>query len=250
MEKFAYRLTTLSSLVVSPRANEAFYEALENFSPNEIKNDPKYLKKDKLKIIYPFYRYGEYAAYMPKRAEYYLPGTSVKGALCQGSSVPDGFMVDDVPIPGNKIVLRNLYKAQYLEDTQQACFDVFFENVGVEMIKAKTELTGEFYIKDKDAAETLLRAADQATKAKMDQMLKYLRELKKKGYKEELLRVLHEVEEKLSPLVEVNDMFLFGGYKGLLHSIDIKSASQEIEGAIFVDRETMLPHGLVRIEFI
>ncbi len=250
MEKFAYKLTTLSSLVVSPRNNAAFYEALEGFSPREIKNDSKYLSKDKLKIIYPFYRYGEYIAYMPERAEYYLPGTSIKGALCQGSTVSGGFMVDDMLIPGNEIVLRNLYKAQYLEDTQKAYFGVFFENVGVEMIRANTELMSEFYIKEKDTAETLLRAANQSTKARIAQMLKYLREITKKGYKEELLCALHGVEEKLSPLVDINDIFLFGGYKGLQHSLDIKNASQEIEGAIFIDPETMLPHGLVRIEFI
>jgi len=250
MEKITYKLIALSSLIVSPRASAAFYEELADFSLQEIKDDTKYLTKAKLKVIYPFYQYGEYAAYAPKSAEYYLPGTSVKGALRQGDSIPGGFMADDVPVHNDSIVLRNLYKAQYLEDEQKACFVVFFENVGVEMIKANVELTGEFYVKERESAEALFKAASKSTRVKLNQMLGYLRELEERKYSKELLGELHRAVNNLSPLLDANDIFLFGGYKGLLHSMELKDSQKEIAGAVFLDPETMLPHGLAKIELI
>ncbi|MEA4845904.1 MAG: hypothetical protein VB106_01595 [Clostridiaceae bacterium] len=247
MEKFTYKLVTLSSLIVSPRSNAAFYEELNDFTLQEIKNETI---KAKLKVIYPFYQYGEYDAYAPETAEYYLPGASIKGALSQGSAVLDGFMVDDVSIHNDSIVLRNLYKAQYLEDEQKACFNIFFENVGVEMIKAAVKLTGEFYINGREKAEALLKEASISTKVKINQMLGYLRELEKREYSEELLCELHKADDNLSSLLDANDIFLFGGYKGLLHSMKFEGSPQEIASAVFLDLQTMLPHGLVKIGLI
>ncbi len=250
MEKIAYKLATLSSLIVSPRESKAFYEVLGEFSLQEIKEGTNYLEKTKLKVIYPFYQYGEYKTYAPESAEYYLPGTSVKGALRQGAFISDGFMADDVLVHNDGIVLRNLYKAQYLEDEQKAYFKVFFENVGVEMIKANVKLTGEFYIKDRESAEGLFKAANKSTRVKLNQMLGYLRELEERKYSKELLCELHMAVNNLSPLLDANDIFLFGGYKGLIHSMELKDSQQEITGAVFLDPEIMLPHGLAKIELI
>lgn len=258
MEKLAYKLKTLSSLIVSPRANVAFYRELDEFTLDKIKenslDDGKgnkiTLLKDKLKIIYPFYQYGEYVAYAPDNAAYYLPGSSVKGALLQGDSVTGSFMADDVLISNEHIVLRNLYKAQYLKDEkkERACFGVFFENIGVEMIKAKVELKGEFYLSGKAAAKTLLEAANESTKVKIQQMLGYLGELKTRGYSKEVLCNFSELSGRLSDLLKTNDTFLLGGYKGLLHTMKVESSPLENSGAVFLDPETMLPHGLVKIE--
>lgn len=256
MEKLAYKLKTLSSLIVSPRANVAFYGELDEFTLDKIKenslDDGKgnkiTLAKDKLKVIYPFYQYGEYVAYAPDNAAYYLPGSSVKGALLQGDSVTGSFMADDVLISNEHIVLRNLYKAQYLKNEEQACFAVFFENVGVEMIKADVELKGEFYLSGKTAAKTLLEAANESTKVKIQQMLGYIGRLKTRGYSKEVLCNFNELSGRLSDLLKTNDTFLLGGYKGLLHTMKLESFPIENAGAVFFDPETMLPHGLVKIE--
>ncbi len=250
MEKITYKLTTLSSLIVSPRANAALYSELGDFSLSEIEDVTNYLEKNKLKVIYPFYQYGDYTTYAPESAEYYLPGTSIKGVLRQGASISDGFMVDDVPVHNDGIVLRNLYKAQYLEDEQKACLDVFFENVGVEMIKADVQLMGEFYVKDRESAEALFKAANKSTRIKLNQMLGYLRKLEEREYSKELLCKLHRIIDNIAPLLDVNDVFLLGGYKGLFHSMVLEDSQQEVDGAVFLDPETILPHGLAKIEQI
>ncbi|HWQ78728.1 MAG TPA: hypothetical protein VN381_07915 [Anaerovoracaceae bacterium] len=259
MEKFIYKLTTLSSLIVSPRASKAFYLELEGFSLQDIRdgnqqrnNGQTLLEKEKLKVIYPFYQYGEYTKYAPKSAVYYLPGSSIKGALLQGESAPGGFMADDIPVPNDGIVLRNIHKAQYLnEQGNGACFGPFFENVGVEMIKDEVELTGEFYIKDRGSAEALIQMANESTKVKLNQMLTYLRELRTRNYvADDLNTGLDKAGHRLSDLLNDKNILLLGGYKGLLHSMQIKDPQQELAGAVFLDPKTTLPHGLAKIEVL
>ena len=92
METIAYQLTTCSGLIVSPRSALAFYRDLDEFSLEKVE-DSEYLAKSRLKVIYPFYQYGIYTAYNPEGAAYYLPGSSVKGALCRGTSVEGGLML-------------------------------------------------------------------------------------------------------------------------------------------------------------
>jgi hypothetical protein len=245
-----YKLNTLSGLIASPRANAALYEELDGFSLEKLNAEAEYLEKSKLKVIFPFYQYGEYTEYVPESAEYYLPGTSVKGMLCQGSSTPVDVMADDVQIHNDSIVLRNLYKVQYLkdEDEQKARYNVFFENVGVEMIKAHTELTGNIYVKDQELAKALFYDANKSTRAKLKQMLAYFCEHAKKNHTQDILGKLQMAIDKMSPLLEANDIFLLGGYKGLLHSMEIKDPQRKLDGAVFLDIETMLPHGLIKVE--
>lgn len=242
-------MTTLSSLIVSPRANVAFYDGIENSSLEEFRDNSICLTPGKVKVIYPFYQYGEYDEYAPESADYYLPGSSIKGALHQKPSAPGSLLVDDVSVPNDRIVLRNLYKAQHLKnlDEPSACFDVFFENVGIEMIRSDSELRGEFYLNG-PTAKTIIKTANELSKVKIGRMLKYLHELEEKNYKKTLRDEFHKVGENLFPLLDNNNVLLLGGYKGLIHSIEGESFLQEFHKAVFVDQETMLPHGLVEIE--
>lgn len=243
MEKFKYEITTRSSLIVSPRSNLAFYRELGEFV-DAAKVD------EKMKVIYPFYQYGEYEKYDPEHAEYYLPGSSIKGALCQEDSESKRFF-DDISIPNNSIVLRNLHKAQYLENKEKACFGVFFENVGVEMVKAETTLKGEMYLKDDAEFKVLLTAANKSTKLKIGQMLAYLDMLIKKLKKsDDFIENIKVVIEKLKGLSEQDDIFLLGGFKGLLHSLELRGLPEDIKSAAFLDPATNLPHGLVTIKSI
>lgn len=246
MERINYKLVTQSSLIVSPRASKGFYQVFEEFSPDQITQDTEYLDKNRLKVIYPFYQYGEYKGYSPESAEYYLPGSSIKGALYREGLA--GFMVDDVPVHNGCIVLRNLYKAQYVKEELKACFEVFFENVGVEMLKYNVELIGELYAKDRGSAEAVLKTANESTRVRLNQMMAYLHKLKGGKYKDELLGDINKAFEKLSLLRDSNDIFILGGYKGLLHSMKLDVSQQTFFGAVFLDRETMLPHGLVKIK--
>ena len=102
---------TLSPLLLSPRTSCAFYrDALLDDDDAEffkIGDSDEYYN-----IIYPSYRYGEYeffdpakmhsspeeALSNPKKTLYYIPGSSIKGALTAGTDckrAPISFMVDD-----------------------------------------------------------------------------------------------------------------------------------------------------------
>ncbi|WP_196604800.1 hypothetical protein [Pectinatus haikarae] len=249
MQKITYKLTAQSSLIVSPRMNTALYKELDEFFLDQLTTSGGYLDKAKLNIIYPFYQYGEYTKYVPESAKYYLPGSSIKGALCQKRSSDTGnIMVDDIRVSNNDVVLRNLYKAQYVNDEQKADFAVFFPNVGVEMIKAHTELIGEIYVKDKSCAISLIKSANDSAKKKLKQMLVYLDSLKRQ--KEHFLFHLNCAKFKITAIKDSDDIFLLGGYKGLRNSIESPKFHEEINSAIFLDQETNLPHGLVKIELI
>lgn len=281
MEKFSYQLTTLSSLIISPRQAVAFYADLEEFSSpvaqerleilkeqdstkqdsaeqNSTKQDATEQTPTKLKVIYPFYQYGMYSKYDPDNAEYYLPGSSIKGALCQGATAVNQLMVDDISIPKECIVLRNLYKAQYLDSEPDSCLKVFFERVGVEMIRAEAVVKGEFYLANKASAEALLREANQSALCRMKQMQKYLEKLiaklQENSYNKKLENELNQVKDNLTSLLNDKNVFLLGGFKGLLHAMEVKEpiknedSSPDITSAVYLDLKTMLPHGLVKIE--
>lgn len=248
MKKITYTMKTLSSVIVSPRAGQAFYADVDNLPPDLKAKDPVTAKEQSVKVVYPFYRYGEYAEYNPAQASYYLPGSSIKGALQWSRQRPTRLMADDVPIPNERIVLRNLWKAQYVQESSEAKFDVFFENVGVEMLRADTKLEGELYLEDSTDFLWVLEQANRELTAKMRQMQEYLRKLQKGEYKkEEFAKTLAEIEESLCQLMKEKNILIIGGYKGLLHSILLKEYTEKPGSGLYIDRETLLPHGLVEI---
>ena len=248
METIYYELTTLSSLIVSPRASLAFYKDFDQFSLKDVEGHSDCVKTEKLKVIYPFYQYGLYESYSPDTADYYLPGSSIKGALCQETANPVKLMVDDVPIPREYIILRNIQKAQYLEEPQKAFFDVFFDHVAVEMVKADSPLEGSFNYHNIEAARELLKSANNAAKAKIGQMREYLSCLIKKEYPAQLKERLTKAADKLAEQLNDDQVLLLGGYKGLLHSMELKESPGEMAGAVYLDKETNLPHGLIKME--
>lgn len=81
--------------------------------------------------------------------------------------------------------LRNLVKAQYVDQVEEAVFAPFFNNVGVEMVKAGSVLKGELCLEDDEDFKAILKSANKATKKKVKQMLGYLEKLTKIQYKSE-----------------------------------------------------------------
>ena len=238
MKKITYTMKFLSSTIVSPRAGQAFYYGIDTFcrEPVLCPSDPKEAKTVKV--------------------EYYLPGSSVKGALLQKNDKKIHIMADDIPVAREQIVLKNLEKAQYVSDYNEADFKLFFDNVGVEMLKAGSVLSGDLYLKDGTAFEEILEDANRAATAKISQMCRYLETLMKNEYKSvEFKKELKQMLEKLYSLEKRKSIILIGGYKGLLHSILLKAdrktkkrhENSEKGRGIFLDRETDLPHGLASI---
>lgn len=120
MKKIIYEIEVLSSLIISHRSGQAFYKGIDEFYSHpkiETSNSEKIREPH---VIYPFYQYGEYEKYDPNHANYYIPGSSIKGALCLPENMRNQIMADDIIVPNDKIVLRNLWKAQYLENKEEA----------------------------------------------------------------------------------------------------------------------------------
>ena len=234
MRKISYKLELLSSLIVSPRSTQALYTGIDEFCQIAKTELPIWESKEEqeTKVVYPFYQYGAYTRYDPEHAEYYLPGSSIKGVLMAAQEKE-----------------YDLWKAQYLQDPQKAAFAIFFNNVGVEMVKAHTKLHGDLYVETvSDFLDVIAQASKNAIK-KMDQMHKYLQELLGKGYQnQELLESFERIYANLDLLLNEKNILILGGYKGLLHSILLDQNAKEFSGGVFIDFETFLPHGIVKIE--
>lgn len=266
MIEVEYKITIKSSLIISPRSDRAFYRDLDNSIEEkcikDINNKPLDYDKpfyyNKLKIIYPFYRYGIYDSYSPEKAEYYIPGTSVKGALTnpvgKRTDKDIKLMVDDIKINNDMIVLRNLYKIQYINDPgKKTVLNSFFDNVGVEMVKgnqANGTLTGKLYTDSMETVKGLLENANSVTKEKIEKMINYLNDINEKHNNTSTEKTddgndIQTVIKNLNVIKKENLLFL-GGYKGLINSICLNE-DEEINSAVFIDCATMLPHGLVSI---
>lgn len=246
MEKITYKMTLLSSLIVSPRGSCALYTDMDDFVVRPVIDDGDRSQKE-VKVVYPFYQYGEYRKYDPVHAVYYLPGSSVKGAF-QNPQKRVHFMSDDVIVPNKQVVLRNLYKVQKLEETKKATYEAFFPNVGIEMLRDGTELLGTLYMDNKKQFESLLLDANQQTRRKIKQMREYIQRLLSQKYPDSVLLILNHTEQDLAVQENKKDLILLGGYKGLLHSMVLdKNASGET-GGLFIDDHTKRFHGLVRVD--
>lgn len=250
MKKILYTMELLSSLIITPRAGQALYKGIDDFFVSPDIQTPDKADPQKIAIVYPFYQYGEYKTYDPENTEYYLPGSSIKGAFLREKKEKRQCMADDVVVPHTCIVLRNLWKAQFLEneDIIKAKFDFFFENVGIEMMKDGTKLCGELYLDETISVSEFLKIANDDTKLKMKQMCNYIQILLEKEYSDTLKNNLRTIKQNLSSLLTENNIILLGGYKGILHSMIIRN-TLEMRGGLLIDKQTLLPHGLVKIDF-
>lgn len=299
MQKYSYQLETLSSLIISPRASLAFYDGVEfnvAVTNEKIENDPinkiifgnnqeikyknEFIDLKKLKIIYPFYQYSTYEKYDPINANYYVPGSSIKGAIISNRDIH--LMVDDIPLSNTQITLRNIYKVQYLKcrkdatisktnetaganqqenKPKSAIYEPFFDYIGIEMVKKGISLDGEFIT---DQNLSFLDTAEKATIEKLKNMKKYIEQILKLDHNCITAKIKNELEKVNKNLENLNKngctsnkefLILIGGYKGLLLSIektiekkDTLDDLVEENGGVYLDPETYLPYGLVKLK--
>lgn len=251
MKKIIYEIEVLSSLIISPRSGQAFYKGIDEFCSYPKIETSNSEKIQEAHVIYPFYQYGEYEKYDPNHANYYIPGSSIKGALCLPENMRNQIMTDDMIVPNDKIVLRNLWKAQYLEDKEEAKMAAFFENVGVEMVKSGTRLEGELYLDDLLQFSEILNQSGKKVKAKIKQMCGYFRKILGEQYNNtELNSSVKNAQKQLELFLKEENIYLLGGYKGLLHSILLKEneKAEELKSSIFLDLESGLPHGFIKVK--
>lgn len=256
VEKYCCRLETCSTVALSPRGQDGYYEGI-HFKREEMN---KAAGDKKFNIIYPFYQYGCYEKYDPEHTQYYIPGSSVKGAV--GSSE---LGIDDMIVDPKDIELKKLYKLQHClpvgkekEDNKKVKLDDFFPQLAVEMMRAGVKASGDVFCKGD--LESILSKTRLNTEQKLLQLHRTLGEIIEKSVidtegegdtktKEILYKVWKNIKDKgyESKYFEKNTAFIFlGGFKGLLLS-KIYVETDTLNGGIYIDRENELPHGLVKI---
>lgn len=255
IEKYCCRLETCSTIILSPRGQSGYYEGL-HFNQADINKEGE---ERKISIIYPFYQYGCYKEYNPEDTQYYIPGSSIKGAI--GSS---DLGIDDMPVNYKDIKLRKLYKVQYASETEKVAenkkvkLEEFFKRLGIEMLNRKVYLSGDAF--GRGEPELFLSKVRSDTAQKLFQLDKRLEEIIENNIigtgedvridtKSVLLKVRENIKEKMykAQYLEKNSAFIFlGGYKGLLLS-KVYGEADPLNGGIYIDIENNLPHGLAKI---
>lgn len=262
LEKYNYQLKTISKLVLSPREQQAYYLATGDFKPEQVQQKYRGTSPsvaESIKIIYPFYQYGSYTSYLAQDTQYYIPGSSIKGAISSASSQNEiKLMVDDVFVDQETVELHHLYKLQHATDAnnKQGKLDIFFPNVAVEMLKAKSTHKGEIFCAE-NGLETLFEKAQENTVKKLEQFDRHVDSVLNLQLNEDSKQELIDVQKNLATWIEAakkkdgkSCLLLLGGFKGLMLSrvfgAEVFEQSAE-KSAIYVDRENSLPYGLVQI---
>jgi len=261
--KYTYRIKTLSKLVLSPRENKAYYLDAEDFEEQDVHLDHREVSieelgkgTEKIRIIYPFYQYGTYPRYNPKETKYYIPGSSIKGAIFSHSAQSvEKVMVDDVQVQSNDMRLSRLHKLQNLSAETNALIklDIFFPNVAVEMLAAGCEYAGELF-SNVDIRTHLIKA-QEATRQKLGQWKARLGVVNATNSSEETREKVGQLVGNIDHLLERMNtqggskyIVIIGGFKGLaLSGVFPRAAFDKVDSAIYVDVSTDLPHGLVEI---
>lgn len=258
MNSYLYELKTCSPLILSPRASRAYYRGVHFNETDFSKN---------INIVYPFYQYGTYEKYDREHAEYYIPGSSIKGAIKGlAAEVKDShsLMIDDIVVPTEKIKPTTIHKVQHIpkadnpsDQNKLMKLEPFFPNVEIEMLLPNTSCRGTL-ICSRDPHE-ILKEAQTGSIKKIQQLIERINqilELKNcncsdgslhttcedtlKLVKKNILSLTDKTEENLF-------LILLGGYKGLLLSGVFK---EKDKGGIYIDPLVNLPYGLVTLQFI
>lgn len=252
LSKYSYQLKTKSSLILSPRQQEAFYKEIDY-----TKQDIAMLKDSNVTIIYPFYRRGEYQKLREENVSYYIPGSSIKGSLLtpeqkknEGSHV---LLIDDIELNRDDIYIDKIEKVQNTdsESQKQVKLEAFFENVAFEMCKEDT--SKKSYLFSRENPVTYFETCHGETVKKLNQWCKKIVELlgSEKKIEEDTHLILERVIKNVNTMTNCSNfdsyLMLLGGYKGLLLSLGNVQETSAIQSGLFIDPTTELPYGLVEI---
>lgn len=265
LQNYSYRLRTVSKLVLSPRVHQGFYMDAGDFEERDVQlgvgNGQESGELQRVNIIYPFYQYGDYPRYSPGKSEYYIPGSSIKGAVSAGgmnrsASDPSTLMIDDIPVSRGDISLSLLHKLQYTAaDAGAVALMPFFPNIAVEMLAAGCEYEGELY--SNVNIQQLLNIAQKETNRKFEQWkdkLLAIRSIKDDSKTDKQIDVFLECLDAARRKLSGNNgyVLVLGGYKGLALSgvFSNKEILRETNSAVYIDETTFLPHGIVELHLM
>lgn len=267
MKKNILKFKTVSFVCLSPRESKAFYKALD-FNEEDIKEGE--VDEKKVNIIYPFYQYGEYEKGYNRNVEYYIPGSSLKGALLKYDIENTNLrmMVDDSSIKGEDIQLKNLKKFQYLfnrkenknETSKVQKYGIFLENLGIEMLKPKSTFQTEIYCEIEKVRE-IIDCTVKSTIERLKNINRYIEELLSYGEIDGGVKKKLEKEHRDIKFILENKkgVIFLGGYKGVIASLhsEWKEKNEPFEkGALYAEEvllednreKLLLPYGLIEIE--
>lgn len=268
MQKYKFKLRTISKVILSGRESNALYKGIDYNNEHGDCN-----------IIYPFYSYEDRMLRNDEKYDlaksYYLPGSSFKGALLQSIDDKDfrrQIKTYDTQIERESIKRITLKKMQYIypkndiiidENVKTPTFNSFMPSVGIESLKENTDL--EVCIAttiERKGLDNIIKNTDEITREKLkrymailEDRLKYIKEIDavKKEDHCNLNILKSEVEEvylKIKNVCSYKDRLMFiGGYKGLNNSLE-KVAADTIQTGLFIDGCTKLPYGLVSVSIM
>lgn len=275
------KFTTLSSIILSPRMEKALYKDIDFKKIDENIKNLKLKKVNNINIIYPFYSYEDRGLLSESEfsyvKEYYIPASSLKGALLVGKKCEDEnilrseILFRDINISKEYIELKNLYKFQYLYQEQvkeykTPKFETFFPGVAIEMIGKGKGFESEILFRTetlKNLFEKKLEENVCITRNKLDNYIKEIEQrikdinlwikdgkLKEEGdKKEDYIIKLEEIKCNIKNLIDRRKKVIFlGGYKGILGSLTNRwDENKKIKNGFYIDEESMLPYGLVEL---
>lgn len=200
------KFTAISPVILSPRMEKALYKGVDFKGIKKDMENSKIENVGTIKIIYPFYSY-ERRDLLDENDfsyanEYYIPASSLKGALLSGiknedeNSFRSSILFQDIKISKENIELKNLYKFQYLyQDNKEENgnngqgivyktpkfpkFGPFFPSVAVEMIESGKEFEGEILLRPEVSKEVLKNRLNKnflVTKNKLENYIKEVEE--------------------------------------------------------------------------
>ena len=260
IESYTYQLEVLSPVILSPREQSAFYLKLGDFTKENIAIHKALKNPEKVNIIYPFYQYGQYEKYQPNESNYYIPGSSLKGAILscleeEKKYIRNDMIFDDIQMKSSDLQLRNLYKIQHKHDKDKIIYDIFFPNVAIEMLKKGSIHHGKLFYNKRtnESLVPILKKAHNNSKEKLKQFSSQIEE------RYNSIEISSKIQKSIDNL-QISDfqentfLLILGGYKGLFLSknfAESKSNIKNIESAIYCDADNeYLPYGLVKFTLL
>ena len=244
------KLKSLSPIIISPREQFTWYKDLD-FTTESIK-EKYYGKSENINQIYPFYRYGEYD-YLSK-GEPYIPGSSIKGALKSVLYQLEGNF-DNIEVNEDSIEIISLYKIQNLKvenikdknskkQVSKINREIFMPNIAVEAVKPQVN------IEVKDMFLDYYILANNEFQKRLKILMEYIKKIEidnsRRGQNKNNNLGLDKVKQEIEKLSH-KKIFILGGYKGIINSLNDFKIGKEYESALYLDNITNLPYGIFEV---
>ncbi len=276
--KYKIKLRTITPLILSNRMNDALYKGVDFSKENEEKDFSDLASTN---IIYQFSCYEDRSLRTDKSfsyaKNYYIPASSIKGALCLKEEHRT-LKFKDMIVAKDVISLKYLYKFQYLYqnseylDKRKTNKDAkpkkikhkkYFPNILVEMMNPGECIRGEIIVKNNDKMDCkdILDNVNSISQRKLRAYLKqigiicnmdYFKKLEEINVEEDsAITEFKKLKSNIDNLLKKDITIAFlGSFKGLLGGLtnfDFKD-DKEIQNGFYIDKDTMLPYGLVEID--